>query len=89
MGEVKWMERERKKLAKYGGSEMNGERERGRTWQSMGEVKWRERERERGRTWQSMGGVKWRERERKKLAKYGGSEMEREREEELGKVWGK
>ena len=32
-------ERERKKLAKYGGSEMNGERERGRTWQSMGEVK--------------------------------------------------
>ena len=38
-----------------------------------------------------MGEVKWMERERKKLAKYGGSEMngEREREREVGKVWGK
>ena len=33
------MERERKKLAKYGRSEMDGERERGRSWQSIGEVK--------------------------------------------------
>ena len=64
------------------------ERERGRSWQSMGEVKgWRERERKKLAKYggSEMNG----ERERKKLAKYGGSEMDGEREEEVGKVWGK
>ena len=56
MGEVKWMERERKKLAKYGGNEMNGERERKKLAKYGGSEM--NGERERGRSWQSMGEVK-------------------------------